>query len=61
MVTELEYDSGAQGQTKQIFYRVSNPGGSTPDGLPLPLTWDVVTEALKDVAATLMKGWRSAH
>ena len=54
-MTDVEYDSGGQGQIKEILHRASNPGGSIPDGLPLPLTLDVFTEALKDEAATLMR------
>ena len=55
LATEVKYDSDVLGQIKHVFNRVSNLGGSIPDGLPLPLTWDVVREALKAEAATLMK------
>ena len=53
-------DSDVLGQFKKMlnraFNRASNPGGSAPDGLPLPLTWGVATVALKKEAAARIKG-----
>ena len=43
LVTEMKYDIGVLGQFKGTFNRFSNHGGG-----------HVVTEALKDEAATLM-------
>ena len=55
LVTEIKYYIGVLGQILHIFKSVSSPAGSIPDGLPLPLTWDVATEALKGETATLME------